>query len=268
MLSGLTGVLWSARFGTVDAVIAPDLQLQSISAAVVGGVSIFGGSGSVYGAAIGAVIFAVLQNGVQLLGFDQFWIPALLGVAILGTVLLYSRLANRGNAPDRFETIAGSREGRVVRLRSLAPRWEAFLLLVLVVVLLLGAQASDHFLTASNISIALAGMMPVAIVALPMTLIIVMGEIDISVGSIIGLCASIMGLCLEHHLPVVLAMVSGLAIGMLAAVQWRHDRRLWATVIGRHDWHARALSRGCADYPQGEGALIAFRTGTSRSGSA
>jgi rhamnose transport system permease protein len=98
MLAGLTGVLWGARFGTVDAVIAPDLQLQSISAAVVGGVSIFGGSGSVYGAAIGAVIFAVLQNGVQLLGFDQFWIPALLGLAILGTVLLYSRLANRGNA--------------------------------------------------------------------------------------------------------------------------------------------------------------------------
>jgi rhamnose transport system permease protein len=98
MLCGLTGVLWGARFGTVDAVIAPDLQLQSISAVVVGGVSIFGGSGSVYGAAIGAAIFVVLQNGVQLLGFDQFWIPALLGAAILGTVLLYSRLANRADA--------------------------------------------------------------------------------------------------------------------------------------------------------------------------
>ena len=169
MLCGLTGVLWGARFGTVDAVIAPDLQLQSISAAVVGGVSIFGGSGSVYGAAIGAAIFVVLQNGVQLLGFDQFWIPALLGVAILGTVLLYSRLANRGDASaarmDRW-----SRKGRAVKIRNLAVRWETFLLLVLAVVLLLAAQASDHFLTASNISIALAGMMPVAIVALPMTL--------------------------------------------------------------------------------------------------
>lgn len=106
MLCGLTGVLWGARFGTVDAVIGPDLQLQSISAAVVGGVSIFGGSGSVYGAAIGAAIFVVLQNGVQLPGFDQFWIPALLGVAILGTVLFYSRLANRADA------LAGSNESR------------------------------------------------------------------------------------------------------------------------------------------------------------
>ena len=46
VLCGLVGVLWGARFGTVDAVIAPDLQLQTISSAVVGGVSIFGGSGS------------------------------------------------------------------------------------------------------------------------------------------------------------------------------------------------------------------------------
>ena len=73
-LCGSIGVLWGARFGTVDAIIAPDLHLQTISAVVVGGVSIFGGSGSVYGAAIGAVIFAVLQNGVQLLGINQFWI--------------------------------------------------------------------------------------------------------------------------------------------------------------------------------------------------
>ena len=113
MLCGLTGVLWGARFGTVDAVIAPDLQLQSISAAVVGGVSIFGGSGSVYGAAIGAAIFVVLQNGVQLLGFDQFWIPALLGVAILGTVLLYSRLANRGGASTASNRSSG--RGKVAR---------------------------------------------------------------------------------------------------------------------------------------------------------
>ena len=93
LLCGLVGVLWGARFGTVDAVIAPDLHLQAISAVVIGGVSIFGGSGSVYGAAIGAVIFAVLQNGVQLLGINQFFLEAVIGIAILGTVLFYSLLA-------------------------------------------------------------------------------------------------------------------------------------------------------------------------------
>ncbi len=101
LLCGLVGVLWGSRFGTVDAILAPDLHLQAISAVVVGGVSIFGGSGSVYGAAIGAVIFAVLQNGVQLLGINQFWLQAVIGVAILGTVLFYSRLAQRADRIER-----------------------------------------------------------------------------------------------------------------------------------------------------------------------
>jgi ribose transport system ATP-binding protein/rhamnose transport system ATP-binding protein len=101
LLCGFVGVLWGARFGTVDAVIAPDLHLQAISAVVVGGVSIFGGSGSVYGAALGAVIFAVLQNGVQLLGINQFWLQAVIGAAILVTVLFYSRLAKRSEQVER-----------------------------------------------------------------------------------------------------------------------------------------------------------------------
>jgi rhamnose transport system permease protein len=94
-------VLWGARFGTVDAVIAPDLQLQAISAVVVGGVSIFGGSGTVYGAAIGAVIFAVLQNGVQLLGINQFWLQAVLGAAILVTVIAFNALSRRAERAER-----------------------------------------------------------------------------------------------------------------------------------------------------------------------
>jgi len=100
-LCGLVGVLWGARFGTVDAVIAPDLQLQAISAVVVGGVSIFGGSGTVYGAAIGAVIFAVLQNGVQLLGINQFWLQAVLGAAILVTVIAFNALSRRAERAER-----------------------------------------------------------------------------------------------------------------------------------------------------------------------
>jgi len=100
-LSGLVGVLWGARFGTVDAVIAPQLNLQSISAVVIGGVSIFGGSGTVYGAAIGAVIFAVLQNGVLLLGISQFWVQAVVGATILVTVFFYSVLARRAERIQR-----------------------------------------------------------------------------------------------------------------------------------------------------------------------
>jgi rhamnose transport system ATP-binding protein len=107
LLCGLVGVLWGARFGTVDAVIAPELHFQAISAAVVGGVSIFGGSGSVYGAALGAVIFAVLQNGIQLLGINRFWLQAVLGAAIVVTVLFYSQLAKRAEGIERRSRFTG-----------------------------------------------------------------------------------------------------------------------------------------------------------------
>jgi rhamnose transport system permease protein len=104
----------------------------------------------------------------------------------------------------------------VTKLRGLLARWEVFLIFVLVGTFICGAQVSRYFLTSSNISIALAGMTPAAIVALPMTLIIVTGEIDISVGSIVGLCASLMAVCLEHKLPVGVAMLLGVLVGTLA----------------------------------------------------
>jgi rhamnose transport system permease protein len=107
---------------------------------------------------------------------------------------------------------------RITLFRSLIARWEIFLLFVLVMIFVCGAQVSPYFLRSSNISIALAGMTPVAIVALPMTLIIVTGEIDISVGSMVGLCATFMAVCLEHGLPVQAAMLLGIIVGTLAGL--------------------------------------------------
>jgi rhamnose transport system ATP-binding protein len=115
LLCGLVGVLWGARFGTVDAVIAPELHFQAISAVVVGGVSIFGGSGSVYGAALGAIIFAVLQNGIQLLGINRFWLQAVLGAAIVVTVLFYSQLARRAEGVERRSRLTGQLRRRFWR---------------------------------------------------------------------------------------------------------------------------------------------------------
>jgi rhamnose transport system permease protein len=95
-------------------------------------------------------------------------------------------------------------------------RWESFLLAILLGTLVMGSEVSRYFATASNISIALAGVVPIAIVALPMTLIIITGEIDISVGSMIGLCAASMAVCMEQGLPVEAAMVVGVVVGTFA----------------------------------------------------
>lgn len=106
---------------------------------------------------------------------------------------------------------------RVVGMKLLA-RWETLLLLFLVGAFVFGAWASPYFLAASNISIAIAGAMPQAIVALAMTLVIITGEIDISVGSLTGLCATTMAVCLEHKLPITAAMPLGVLVGTLAGL--------------------------------------------------
>lgn len=101
-------------------------------------------------------------------------------------------------------------------MTRLLARWETLLLLFLAAAVAFGAHSSPYFLAASNISIAVAGAMPGAIIALAMTLVIVTGEIDISVGSITGLCAVTLAVCLEHGLPVAAALPLAFAVGVLA----------------------------------------------------
>lgn len=102
--------------------------------------------------------------------------------------------------------------------RRFLARWEALLLAFLVATIAMGTTLSPFFLTQSNLSIAVTSFMPVAIVALSMTLIIATGEIDISVGSMVGLCAAFMGVCIERGVPISLAIPLVLIIGALAGL--------------------------------------------------
>ncbi len=88
LLCGLAGVLWGARFATVNATNATGLELQVIAAVVVGGVNIFGGSGTILGAVLGAVVLGTLENALNILNISQFWLQAIYGGAILGAVIL------------------------------------------------------------------------------------------------------------------------------------------------------------------------------------
>lgn len=98
-LAGLAGVLYAARFGTLDADAGTGLELQVVAAAVVGGVAIFGGSGSVYGAALGAVLLSTISGSLAVLRINPFWQQAVVGALILAAVgidrLLTVRLASR-----------------------------------------------------------------------------------------------------------------------------------------------------------------------------
>ncbi|TDB78386.1 ABC transporter permease [Micromonospora sp. KC721] len=94
-LAGLAGVLYAARFGTLDAAAGTGLELQVVAAAVVGGVAIFGGSGSVYGAALGAVLLTTIGSSLAVLRIDPFWQQAVVGALILAAIGLDRVLAIR-----------------------------------------------------------------------------------------------------------------------------------------------------------------------------
>jgi rhamnose transport system permease protein len=90
-LAGLGGVLFTARFGTVDATAGTGYELTVIAAAVVGGVAIFGGSGSVYGAALGALLLGTITSSLIVLRVEAFWQQAAIG-ALLLVAIAFDRL--------------------------------------------------------------------------------------------------------------------------------------------------------------------------------
>jgi rhamnose transport system permease protein len=94
-LAGLAGALYAARFGTVDANAGLGLDLQVIAAVVVGGVAIFGGSGSVYGAALGALLLTTIGSSLAVLRINPFWQQAVVGGLILAAIGLDRALAVR-----------------------------------------------------------------------------------------------------------------------------------------------------------------------------
>ena len=100
MLAGLAGFMFLSRFGNITVVAALGFELKSVAAVVVGGVNIFGGSGTIPGVFIGAVLVDLIDislNRWELI--SEFWRDAVLGMLILLAVvfdrLLTLRLTKR-----------------------------------------------------------------------------------------------------------------------------------------------------------------------------
>jgi len=84
VMAGLAGVMFVARFGNITVVAGLGFELKSIAAAVVGGVSINGGSGTVIGALLGTVLVDLIDNSlVRWPVVSEFWREAVLGAMIL-----------------------------------------------------------------------------------------------------------------------------------------------------------------------------------------
>jgi rhamnose transport system permease protein len=100
-LAGLGGALFLAEFATVDATGGTGYELLVVAAVVVGGVAIFGGSGSVIGAALGALLLQVINQALVAAGVSQFWDHAVAGALLLAAI-----------AFDRFISVQSNRAMR------------------------------------------------------------------------------------------------------------------------------------------------------------
>jgi len=102
------------------------------------------------------------------------------------------------------------------RLRTFLSSWEALLVVLLLLAIVLGSSLSPYFLTGFNVSSLTRDLMEKAIMALSMTLIIIAGEIDLSVASTLGLASVILGATWNAGVPLWLGMIIVLVVGATA----------------------------------------------------
>jgi rhamnose transport system permease protein len=114
-LAGLGGFMFAARFASVDAVAGRGFELVVVTAVVIGGVNVFGGSGTVLSAVLGAVLVATIQDGFTLLKISEFWKIFFNGSAIVAAVtidaLITQRLQELLRRRRRAELLAAREQG-------------------------------------------------------------------------------------------------------------------------------------------------------------
>lgn len=95
---GLAGFLLSARLNSAEAVAGIGLELTVIAAVVIGGTSLFGGVGGIFGTVIGALLIGVLTNGLVLLNVSSFVQQIVIGVILVTAVAVDRFATDRGTA--------------------------------------------------------------------------------------------------------------------------------------------------------------------------
>src|SRR5258708_11598362 len=102
------------------------------------------------------------------------------------------------------------------KVKSLLITWEALLVLLLLIGVVIGSVLSPYFLSSFNFNALTSNIMEIAIMALPMTLIIIAGEIDLSVASLLGLTSVVLGLLWQNGHSMWLAIGVALLVGLVA----------------------------------------------------
>lgn len=95
LLCGMAGVLWASRFESAQTNTALGFELQTVAGPVVGGVNIFGGSGTVIGVILGSFLLGTINNALTIVKISPFWQLAVQGLLILLAVMVDSAILRR-----------------------------------------------------------------------------------------------------------------------------------------------------------------------------
>ena len=88
LCAGIAAILLVARIGSAEPTVNTNLLLNSVAAVVLGGVSLFGGRGSILGPVFGALMLTTLVNGLTLLGVSAFYQPLAVGIIVVLAALI------------------------------------------------------------------------------------------------------------------------------------------------------------------------------------
>ncbi len=86
--TGIAGVLFTSRFGVGQSTAGLGYELDVIAAAVIGGISLTGGRGTILGAIVGAILMGILRNGLVLLNVSEYWQQVAIGLVIVLAVVM------------------------------------------------------------------------------------------------------------------------------------------------------------------------------------
>ncbi len=81
-------MLFATQLKIIQSTVPPNLELTIITASVIGGVSILGGTGTVIGSSLAAILFSAIGSAMIFVNVSPYWLRAVIGVLILVTVLV------------------------------------------------------------------------------------------------------------------------------------------------------------------------------------
>jgi ribose/xylose/arabinose/galactoside ABC-type transport system permease subunit len=88
LVTALGGLIMIARIDSTQATIGTAMEIHVISAVIIGGTSLFGGRGTIYGTVLGAILLSMMTNALVIAGVDYFWQLVVMGVIVLIAVAI------------------------------------------------------------------------------------------------------------------------------------------------------------------------------------